>query len=418
MQKKLEYFWRIVGVIFLVFATLATALNKYDWGWNNSASIKAMATSVAKRLVTSDKSRPKLDPVKEVPGSKARKTIILRIDDAKTSAYKLLIPIIQENGLPCELYVVATYIVRPGYMPEDQIKEVQKWCRVENHSFTHPDLTDVPPEQLVKEIEEAQRVLGEKFGRKPMVVASPMGKFNSSVLREIRKTHIAHQGAYGAEDPERLLKNYPVKGKFNTYELAGYDIKPNFSAQKVCDAIKEGEDQDQIMILVYHFAQVRGQPAETGDTNPFYVSLQKTAEDIPGELTVFEDVFAETAKCLREELLAGRIRMDYTTDALEHYEQLYAQQKQQEQPQQIVAAAPVRLAQYQPTEIVQWAMAPLQREAAPSTSNLPAPDVTVPMPMKRSDASKTPTSARKSESTRRKPSAQLQISEARRLRRH
>ncbi len=56
-----------------------------------------------------------------------------------------------------------------------------------NHSWSHPDLTSLTPEQLTKEIADTQQAVRRATGRTPTLFRPPYGATNAAVVAEARK---------------------------------------------------------------------------------------------------------------------------------------------------------------------------------------------------------------------------------------
>ena len=140
-----------------------------------------------------------------------RPRIAITFDDGYVDNHEYALPILVKHGLP------ATFFVTAGFLANDPIvhshfrnmRTIQdsndsttpmSWAQmcelaaagmeVGAHSYGHPNLCDVSPLQLDREIVEARAIIEEKLGRSVAGIAYPFGKpkrhFNNAVIRAVQ----------------------------------------------------------------------------------------------------------------------------------------------------------------------------------------------------------------------------------------
>jgi peptidoglycan/xylan/chitin deacetylase (PgdA/CDA1 family) len=130
------------------------------------------------------------------------KTIALTFDDGFRNFYSAAFPILAANGFTATVFLVTDFCGKyndwagnPPRLPRSallswrQIKEMRDYGRIEfgAHTRTHPDLTELPPDEAEKEIVESKKIIEDAIGGEVKTFAYPFGKFDASVKATVEK---------------------------------------------------------------------------------------------------------------------------------------------------------------------------------------------------------------------------------------
>jgi len=128
-----------------------------------------------------------------------RKPIILTFDDGYEDNYLHLLPLLQKHGMKAVIYLLGDRTIphniwdipkgapKVQLMTNDQILEMAKsgWVEFGSHSMTHVDLTQLPPDEMEREIRDCKSSLEGLLGKPVISFAYPFGRFNESVKRGV-----------------------------------------------------------------------------------------------------------------------------------------------------------------------------------------------------------------------------------------
>jgi len=86
--------------------------------------------------------------------AKNKKEILITIDDAFLSFYKIAWPYLKSKKIPFILFVSTEAVGKNGYMSWEQIQEIEKepFAYIGNHSHSHGYLVDLETENFLSDI--------------------------------------------------------------------------------------------------------------------------------------------------------------------------------------------------------------------------------------------------------------------------
>lgn len=127
----------------------------------------------------------KLKKKEEIPDN----WIVLTIDDAYKSFYKNGLPIFKKYNYPFALYVYveATNGKYGDFMDWKMVKDAAKYGEIGLHSYAHPHLTRLTPEEVHADTKKAYDIFVKKMGFEPKSYAYPYGEYNDKVSAELKK---------------------------------------------------------------------------------------------------------------------------------------------------------------------------------------------------------------------------------------
>ena len=123
---------------------------------------------------------------------------VLTVDDGYADFYENAFPLLRDEGLPFVLYLTTGHIetgdlLHPGDRPLtwDQIDEMlaSGLVTLGAHTHTHPDLRDMPVDQVEQEIGESNRLIELRTGQVPAHFAYPKGYWDQGAETVIRRSY-------------------------------------------------------------------------------------------------------------------------------------------------------------------------------------------------------------------------------------
>tara|TARA_B110000238_G_scaffold197178_1_gene239282 strand:- start:1307 stop:2365 length:1059 start_codon:yes stop_codon:yes gene_type:complete len=151
---------------------------------------------------------------------KSEKKILITIDDAFSSFYRIAWPFLKEEKIPFILFVSTEAVGKNGYMTWNQIKELEKETTVHigNHSHAHEYLVDLENDDFMKDIQVANEIFIKKIGYNPIFFSYPFGEYSDFI-----KDHIVnnfsfsfgqHSGVIDVNKDRYELPRFPINEKY------------------------------------------------------------------------------------------------------------------------------------------------------------------------------------------------------------
>ena len=131
-------------------------------------------------------------------GKKIMKTVTFSYDDGVTQDQRL-IDLFDKYGVKCTFNLnsgkaesggpmtcnnVTVAHVKPRL---DEIPRIYRGHEVAVHTLTHPSLTTLPDEEVIREVEEDRKILSDIVGEEVVGMAYPNGAVDARVVRLIRE---------------------------------------------------------------------------------------------------------------------------------------------------------------------------------------------------------------------------------------
>jgi peptidoglycan/xylan/chitin deacetylase (PgdA/CDA1 family) len=116
---------------------------------------------------------------------KYNKPVIITFDDGYRDNYETALPVLKKYNVKAVIFMITDYIGKDGWLTENQIKELEDGglVRVEPHTRTHTDLSQITPAGVREQIETSNNALKKITGRSHKVFAYPYGGFNDDVKK-------------------------------------------------------------------------------------------------------------------------------------------------------------------------------------------------------------------------------------------
>ena len=162
---------------------------------------------------------------------KKRKKILLTIDDAFDSFYKIAWPYLKKNKIPFILFVSTEPVSNRGYMTWDQIKEIDKesFAVIGHHSHSHEYLINKTDKDFIKDIEEANLIFGKKIGYIPKLFSYPFGEYSEFMRSYVSKNFTyafgQHSGVIDVNKEKFQLPRFPINENYGKLDRFNSIIK-------------------------------------------------------------------------------------------------------------------------------------------------------------------------------------------------
>ena len=117
-----------------------------------------------------------------------KKPVMLTFDDSWEDFYINAFPLLKEYNLKATLYVITSFVGRTGYCTLDELKEIKQsgLVDIQSHSISHPRLSKLPNEEIVKELRESKEFLKENLNVDVNTICYPYGDYSKAVIEEAR----------------------------------------------------------------------------------------------------------------------------------------------------------------------------------------------------------------------------------------
>ena len=98
--------------------------------------------------------------------AKDKKEILITIDDAFLSFYKIAWPYLKKEKIPFILFVSTKAVGKTGYMNWEQIQEIEKepYAYIGNHSHSHDYLIDLETKVFLSDINTSIKIFNRHLG--------------------------------------------------------------------------------------------------------------------------------------------------------------------------------------------------------------------------------------------------------------
>ena len=183
-----------------------------------------------------------IDFQKSFATPKNKKKILLTIDDAFQSFYKVAWPHLKKNQVPFILFVSTEPVGHHGYMTWDQIKEIEKenFVTIGHHSHSHDYLIEKSNKEFVEDIKRANIIFEKELGYIPKLFSYPFGEYSEFMRIYISKNFDfafgQHSGVIDLNKKRYELPRFPINENYgemkrfksivNTFPLEYKQLNP------------------------------------------------------------------------------------------------------------------------------------------------------------------------------------------------
>ncbi len=151
-----------------------------------------------------------------------QRTVVLTFDDGYADFYAHAAPVLLRLKLPAIVFLPTAYVGRTNGWPEqpawvkeeplmtwDQVKELaDAGVEFGSHTVNHPDLTQLAPAALERELAESRREIERRTGRKAAHFCYPYGKWSRAVRDATMRHYVSACTTIAG-----VLRNMPERGR-------------------------------------------------------------------------------------------------------------------------------------------------------------------------------------------------------------
>jgi peptidoglycan/xylan/chitin deacetylase (PgdA/CDA1 family) len=161
------------------------------------------------------------------------RVVAITTDDGAMDNYEIAVPILKRFGFSATFFVVPSFVGKTNeWMREDKgmLRRLMGWkeireiadhgIRIGSHSVSHPDLTQVSDENLVREVGDSKRMIEDQLGLPVDSFAYPFGRFDERVKEAVARAGYAvacttNSGFNGPGEDLHALRRIEVYGTDN-----------------------------------------------------------------------------------------------------------------------------------------------------------------------------------------------------------
>ena len=161
---------------------------------------------------------------KEFNFPKNKKEILITVDDAFLSFYKIAWPYLKREKIPFILFVSTETVGKTGYMSWQQIQEVEKepYAYIGNHSHSHNYLVDLETKNFLADINTSIEIFNQNLGYNPIFFSYPFGEYSKTIKDFISKNFDfafgQHSGVIDINKDPHELPRFPINEKYGDLE--------------------------------------------------------------------------------------------------------------------------------------------------------------------------------------------------------
>ena len=140
--------------------------------------------------------------------------VVITFDDGFRDNYEVAFPILKRYNAKAVVFMITGEIGNDGFLTAEQIKslEASGLVRVEPHTRSHVDLTQVSLDGARRQIQEGNAALSEITGREHRVFAYPFGGFDAEIKKIVAEYYDI---AFAVENGSRDMLAFRRHSVFN-----------------------------------------------------------------------------------------------------------------------------------------------------------------------------------------------------------
>ena len=228
VEKNIKYYSNDKGILSLMYHRFDE--NKYP-STNITMNIFKKQINIIKNLKYNFYDPKDLEKNFHTP--KKEKEILITIDDAFSSFYKVAWPYLKKEKIPFILFVSTESVGKNGYMTWKQITELEKEdiVYIGNHSHTHKYLVNLKNEDFINDINSSSLIFKKKLGYNPIFFSYPFGEYSSFIKEYISKNFKfsfgQHSGVIDVNKDRHELPRFPINEKYGDLKRFEFLINLN-----------------------------------------------------------------------------------------------------------------------------------------------------------------------------------------------
>lgn len=129
-------------------------------------------------------------------GGLPERPVVLTFDDGYADAHREALPRLQAHGWPATVFVTTGWVADAAERAGHPLDETLTWSQIRElasagieigaHSHSHPQLDQLPPAALARELRDSRALLEDRLGRSVPAVAYPYGYSSHRVRRAVQ----------------------------------------------------------------------------------------------------------------------------------------------------------------------------------------------------------------------------------------
>lgn len=145
------------------------------------------------------------------------KPIVLSFDDGLRGQYENAATALATYGWPGVLYLKVDSL-KEGELTDEMVASmIERGWELGAHTISHPDLTQLDPSQLRREVDGSRRILADRFGAPVDSFAYPAGSYDDTVLAAVDRAGYSsavtvEPGLDEADDDPLALPRIRIEG--------------------------------------------------------------------------------------------------------------------------------------------------------------------------------------------------------------
>jgi len=172
-------------------------------------------------------------------------------DNSLASQYTAALPVLGAQNIDATFFALPGLLGTGNYMSAAQVQAVgAAGHEIGSHSWSHPDLTTLTPEQLTDELSDSKDWIETNVGPCSSF-ASPNGAYNDAVLAAIKLYYASHRTATDGQNSPFMFDEFKIKVKL---------VLNTTTPAEVAGWIQDAVDDKTWLILVYHTIDNSGDP--------------------------------------------------------------------------------------------------------------------------------------------------------------
>lgn len=188
------------------------------------------------------------------PGEKLPEAVVtICFDDGYLSTFKVAYPILKEYQYSATVFVIPKAVGEEGYMNLNHLRILQNngW-EIGSHTYSHPDLTTLSPNELEKELKNSKEWL-EQRGFKVYSFAYPYGAYSEKVIEKVKKYYSLARIGEGIFNELPSKNNIPLAQE-EIYKIKALDVNSPWikNIQDLKSIIDQAKLERKWLVLIFH----------------------------------------------------------------------------------------------------------------------------------------------------------------------
>ena len=184
--------------------------------------------------------------------------VTISFDDAWDSQYKHALPVLLEYNIPATFYILTDVVKNNdfGYMNEAQVMSLHRLgFEIGGHTVTHPDVTTLEGEDLMRELSESKQYLEELLNTEVSSFAYPFGAYNDAAIKALHD--VGFRDGRGASQVTESGLNSTQE---NVFAYNSFSPNTDVSLEQMKIAVDEAVERGEWFIFSFHqVGQYNGQ---------------------------------------------------------------------------------------------------------------------------------------------------------------